>query len=72
MSIIEKLQIILEEKKKDEKEVKDAMREIKKLQTGFGIRRGARIDADFFGNKKKGKKGKKGMSDKQLMRSVMG
>jgi len=48
--------------------VAGAMKEIKKLQTGFEIRRGAKIDANFFGNKKKGKKG---MSDKQLMRSVM-
>ena len=51
--------------------VEGALREIRKLQTGFEIRKGARIDANFFGKAKKGKRGKRGMSDKQLMRSVM-
>jgi len=82
--------------------IEGAMREIKKLQTGFEIRRGARLPvsknpsdigfsgvsekklmrgfnigrkanlkADIFGKTKKGKKSKRGMSDKELMGSVM-
>ena len=63
--------------------VEGAMREIQRLQTGLSIRKGARIDKNFMGNNKgnsnlnvdffgNGKKGKKGISDKALMRSVMG
>lgn len=47
--------------------VEGAMKEIKKLQTGFGIRRGIRIDTNIFGKNKR----KNALSEKQLMRSVM-
>jgi len=47
--------------------VEGALKEIRKLQTGFGIRRGVRIVENT--NNKKGRK--KDISDRQLIKSVM-